>query len=302
MPEMHDDEVLVRGVRSLLSPGSELKRVRRWPNAYTSWKWPNHNLGYAMSGVVEEIGADVEGIKPGDRVNTGGPHQQYVVAKGSLASRTAVPLPDDMDWDLTPFVLWGQSCTNWMRRANIRHSESVAVVGCGLVGLLMTMWSKLSSPRTLIAIDLFEKRLELARKAGADVVLNAGEGDVVEKVEALTDGGSDVTLHCVGGGAVKSFEISQRITRRGGRVILIGHHAESLTILPHQFTGKDLLGANVGYERNSQCFLDGLRLIQAGKLPVGEIVTHKVPYTEGPKIYDMLINSPQEAGAVLLEW
>ena len=57
MPEIQDDEVLVRGVRSLLSPGSELKRVRRWPNAYLDRAWPNHDLGYAMSGVVEEIGA-----------------------------------------------------------------------------------------------------------------------------------------------------------------------------------------------------------------------------------------------------
>jgi NADPH:quinone reductase-like Zn-dependent oxidoreductase len=94
MPVIQDDEVLVRGVRSLLSPGSELKRVRTWKNAYRDRTWPNHDLGYAMTGVVEQVGASVETVKPGDHVMTSGKHQQYVVVNGSMQSRRpAVPLP-----------------------------------------------------------------------------------------------------------------------------------------------------------------------------------------------------------------
>jgi len=60
MPEMGPQDVLIRGVRSLISPGSELNRVRRLPGDEDS-KWPNHDLGYAMAGVTEKIGADVTG-------------------------------------------------------------------------------------------------------------------------------------------------------------------------------------------------------------------------------------------------
>jgi threonine dehydrogenase-like Zn-dependent dehydrogenase len=302
MPKVGEDDVLVRGVRSLLSPGSELKRVRR-AEGYGRGTWPNHDLGYAMAGIVEEVGSAVQGIAPGDRVITMGHHQQFVLASGLLTGRRpAIPLPGEVGWDDAPFGCWGRSCINWMRRAGIRHDESVAVVGCGLVGLLMVMWSRLSSPRRVIAIDLSERRLELAKRAGADAVLNPGAGNVVEGVRALTGGGSDVTIHCVGGPAVRAFETSQLVTRNGGRVVLVGHHSSELSILPHQFTGKDLLGASVGFDSGSQLFVDGLQLLQAGKLPVAEIVTHKEPYTGAPAIYDMLIEDPEDAGAILLDW
>ncbi len=301
-PRPADDEVLVRGVRSLLSPGSELKRVRPW-DSHRADRWPNYDLGYAMTGVVEEVGSQVVGLEPGDRVMTSGHHQQFVVAKGPLVlPDPATPLPDDMDWDIAPFTLWSRSCINWMNRAAIRHHESVVVIGNGLVGLLMIMWARLSNPRQIIAVDLFERRRGLATRVGADTVLDPAEVDVVEVVNELTDGGADVTLHCVGGTGGKAFETTQDVTRNGGRVVLIGHHSDSLTILPRNFTGKDLLGASVGYNRDPRLFLDGIKLIAEGKLPVGEIVTHKEPYTEGPKIYDMLINSPDDSGAILLEW
>ncbi len=163
MPVMGEDEVLVRGVRSLLSPGSELKRVRRWDYAYPKRAWPNDDLGYAMAGIVENVGSKVRALKPGDRVITMGHHQQFVVAEEPTSlGKAAIPLPDDVGWDAAPFACWGQSCSNWMHRATILHSENVAVVGCGLVGLLMIMWSRLSNPRSIIAVDLFDKRLELA--------------------------------------------------------------------------------------------------------------------------------------------
>ena len=267
MPKVGEDDVLVRGVRSLLSPGSELKRVRR-SEGYRPGKWPNHDLGYAMAGVVEEVGSGVEGLAPGDRVITMGHHQQFVLATGLLTGRRpAIPLSDEVGWDDAPFGCWGRSCINWMRRAGIRHDESVAIVGCGLVGLLMVMWARLSNPRRVIAIDLSEKRLELAKRAGADAVLNPRAGDVVEGVQELTGEGSDITLHCVGGAAVKSFETSQLVTRNGGRVVLVGHHWADLSILPRQFTGKDLLGAGVGFDLGSKLFVDGLQLFAGGKAP-----------------------------------
>ncbi len=300
MPEMQEDEVLIRTVRSLISPGSELKRVRR--SAAGSNRWPNHDLGYAAAGVVEEAGAQVSDFKPGDRVVTMMNHQEYVTSKASLTdSFPALPLPESIDWDLAPFCIWGRSCINWCQRANVQLDENVAIVGCGLVGLLMTMFTRLQNPKSLIAVDLVPERRDLALRCGADHVVG-GEEAPVEEALKLTAGGADVTLHCVGGAAVKSFETSQRITRSGGRAILIGHHMEALTVLPGQFTGKDLLGANVGYDYSPTLFLDGIRLIEQGKLPMKETITHSVPYTDGPAIYDMLIKNPGPSAGILFKW
>ena len=304
-PRPKPDEVLVRGVRSLLSPGSELKRVCH-SHAGPGAKWPNHNLGYAMSGEIIEVGEEVSRFKVGDRVATLGNHQQLVASPAGedrLSTYATIAIPDDIPWDVAPFAIWGRSCYNWTKRANLEIGESVAVVGLGLVGLLMAMWSKARGAGPVIGVDLFETRLELGRKIGMDHVVNASDTDAVQIVMELTGGrGADATLHCVSGPSVKSFESSQRMTRAGGRVVLIGHHSQPLTILRHEFTGKDLLGSSVNYDRDHRLFYEGIKLLQAGRLPVQETVTHNVPFTEAPAIYDMLIERPQEAGAVLLRW
>ena len=90
------------------------------------------------------------------------------------------------------------------------------------------------------------------------------------------------------------------MTRNGGRVVLVRHHWVDLSILPRQFTGKDLLGA--GFDFGYHLFVDGLRLLQAGRKPVAEIVTRREPCTGAPAIDDMLVEDPEDAGAILLEW
>jgi threonine dehydrogenase-like Zn-dependent dehydrogenase len=302
-PQPGPREVLIRSVRSLVSPGSELNRVRRLPGDSDD-KWPNHDLGYAMTGVIEAVGSEVSNWQVGDRVATMQHHQQYVVSptEGD-PTREPIPIPDDLDWDHAPFIIWGRSCYNWTMKADIRLGETVAVVGLGLVGLLMTMWAKLRGPAKVIGLDLEESRLELGRRAGCDGVINTSTGDPVEAMRELTGGAmADCTLHCAAGPHVEAFELSQRITRRQGRVVLIGIHSRPLTILTHEFIWKDLLGGCADYDMSHDLFLEGARLLQAGRLPVMEIVTHNVPYTQAPEIYDMLSFRPQEAGAVLLRW
>ena len=305
IPKIKPNEVLVKSVRSLISPGSELNRVRRLPGDSDS-KWPNYDLGYAVCGEVIEVGSEVTTFKIGDRVATMQHHQQFVaspVPDDRKALYVTLPIPDGVSWDASPFILWGRSCYNWITKANIQKGETVAVMGLVLVGLLMTMWSKLREPGRVIGVDLFDLRLELAKKAGADEVINAKTSNSIDKVMELTSGrGVDLTFHCISGASVKAFDDSQRITRRGGRIVLIGIHSEPLTILRGEFLGKDLLGAGTNYDYDYSLYDAGIEGIRTGKLPVMEIVTHNVPFTQGPEIYEMLNFRPQESGAVLLRW
>lgn len=302
-PDCGPGDVLVRAVRSLVSPGSELNRVRRLPGDADS-KWPNHDLGYATSGVVVEVGAGVEAFSVGQRVATMQHHQEYVVSPAVGDDiRSPLLLPDDIGWDQAPFVLWGRSCYNWTMKADIRPGETVAVVGVGLVGLLMTMWARLRGPAQVIAVDLTHSRLRLASAAGANHVVCPADGDPVEAVRALTGGSmAQCTIHCAAGPHVDAFELSQRLTATGGRVVLLGIHSQPLTILRHEFLHKDLLGGGTGYDYSPRLQVEGMKLMRAGRLPVERIVTHNVPYTMAPEIYDMLNFRSHEAGAVLLRW
>lgn len=302
-PVIEPYQVLVRSVRSLVSPGSELNRVRRLPGD-TDDNWPNHDLGYATCGEVVEVGADVEGLAVGDRVATMGHHQQLVASPTPPPGvRPTMKIPDGITWDQSPFILWGRSCYNWTMKADIKPGETVVVMGLGLVGLLMTMWARLRGPARLVGIDLHDSRLELARRAGADEVINASDRSSIEAVKDLTGGtGADCVLHCAAGPHVEAFEHSQQMTRSGGRIVLIGIHSRPLNVLRGEFLWKDLLGGCTDYDMDHSLFMTGAELILAGKLPVMGIVTHNAPYTEAPELYDLLNHCEHESGAVLLRW
>ena len=303
VPAVGPDQVLIRSVRSLISPGSELNRVRRLPGDPDS-KWPNHDLGYAVAGEIVALGSAVTGWQVGDRVATMQHHQEFVVAPAEGdATRTPTRLSDAISWDDAPFVCWGRSCWNWTMKADIKLGETVAVMGLGLVGLLMVMWSKLRGPYKIIGLDLDQSRLDLAAKVGCDELVNCSEVDPVEAVGRITGGKlADCALHCAAGPHVEAFEVSQRITRHQGRVVLIGIHSRPLTILTNEFLWKDLLGGCTDYDMSHERFSEATKLLETGRLPVGQIVTHNVPYAEAPEIYDMLNFRSHEAGAVLLRW
>ena len=92
------------------------------------------------------------------------------------------------------------------------------------------------------------------------------------------------------------------MTRHQGRVVLIGIHSLPLTVLRGEFLWKDLLGGCTDYDMDASRFMVGAELIRQKRLPVLHTVTHNVPYTEAPAIYDMLNFRAEEAGAVLLRW
>ncbi len=302
-PEMGPRDVLVQVVRSLISPGSELNRVRKLPGDKPE-KWPNYDLGYAAAGKIIEMGPEVEGFHVGQRVVVVRHHQQLVTSPyAGDRVRATIPLPDEISWDQAPFVMWGRSCYNWTNQANIQLGDTVAITGLGLVGLLMAMWCRLRGPGQIIGLDLYEKRRELAGKVGVEHVIDPREPEVVSRVKALTDGrGADVTIHCVSGAATEAFELSQQLTRTGGRVVLLGIHSGPLTIRRGEFLHKDLVGGGTDYDYSHDIFRIGIRFIADGRWPVLDIVTHNVSFEQAPEIYDLLNFRPQETGAVLLRW
>ena len=108
-----------------------------------------------------------------------------------------------------------------LNRCQVKPGESVAVIGCGGVGLSAVQGARVSGACPIIAIDVLDNKLELAKKCGATHSVNAGNSDPVEAVKAISAYGADHTLIAVAGDGIKRQAFD--ITAPWGETVIIGH-------------------------------------------------------------------------------
>ena len=115
----------------------------------------------------------------------GGWAKQMVYPKGSLVHK----VPENVSWSDAAIVEPLACALHGVNRAQIQFGDTVVVVGCGPIGLLMIQGAKLKSPKQVIAIDLNDHRLQVAQDLGASLVINPLREDVVERVRSVTEDG-----------------------------------------------------------------------------------------------------------------
>jgi len=177
--------------------------------------------GFEIAGEIVEIGAGVTELKPGDRVmgtsENGGYAEEAVVPAGNLSV-----IPDAMPYDVAAGfpVAYGTShgALDW--RAHLQPGETLLVHGAaGGVGLTAVEVGKAMGAR-IIATASTQEKLDIAKRHGADHLIDYTTEDIKERVRALTDGrGADVVYDPVGGDA---FDASLRCIAWEGRIIVIG--------------------------------------------------------------------------------
>ena len=146
----------------------------------------------------------------------------------SFAERSVVPartaIPVDPELSLTELALMGCAVMTGvgaaLNTACVRAGESVAVVGCGGVGLNVIQGARIAGASTIVAVDVVAAKLELARELGATDAVDASSVDPVEAVLELTAGGVDHAFEALGRPA--TIETTLRLTGRGGQAVLIG--------------------------------------------------------------------------------
>ena len=165
-----------------------------------------------------------------------------------------------------------------VERGNIRLGDVVVQVGCGTLGLCMIAAERLKNPGTLIALDLVDRRLELAREFGADITLNPNTSDVVAEVLELTDGyGCDVLIEATGN--PEAIEPSLHMIRKAGTFVefsvMRGSSSVDWTIIGD---GKelDIHGAHLG----PYAFPASIDYLQRGLIQIEPIVTDELPLAE----------------------
>ena len=169
--------------------------------------------------------------------------------------------------------------------------SSVAVLGCGPIGLLVVAVLRDSGAGTIIATDLVDSRLDMAKQMGADVVINVGNTTPeqrLEQIQDLTNGvGVDIAIECAGLPAV--FSEALDVVRRGAKVIEVGHYTDSgdTRVRPHQICNKDLDVCGVWAYPQIQ-FQTALDFLQITRAPLQELITHHLPLHQLEKGIDML--------------
>ncbi len=192
------------------------------------------------------------------------------------------------------------SCSvHTVSRADIGFNDVVVVAGMGPIGLCKLQLAKLKHPKMLIAIDMKPKRLDLAKKLGADVVINAAEVDAVAEVKRLTDGyGCDVYIHNSGhpSGVINGLQMIRKLgtfvefsvfgAETSVDWSIIGDRKE-LNIRGSHISGKD------GYQV-------AISALEKGTVRVDEIVTHEFPLKDFKEAFELAKKGDESIKVVLV--
>jgi len=285
-----------------------------------------HAMGHEGSGVVLETGEGVMKVSPGDRVvlswikGSGADvgSTVYSSADGNINSgaittfmdRTVTSenrltmIPDDVP--LREAALMGcaiqTGCGAVLNSAKVSKGATLAVFGVGGIGLSAVMAGELAGASKVIAVDVFDHKLEQAKDLGATDLINARTQDPVQAIRDITDGkGVDFSVEAAG--LVMTMEQAFLSVRdAGGLCVLAGNlpFGETIAINPMDLIrGKQVVGTWGGGSKPDEDILNYIDLYLKGKLRLDKLVTHTYPLTGINQALDDLENGA--VGRALLD-
>jgi threonine dehydrogenase-like Zn-dependent dehydrogenase len=282
--------------------------------------------GHEWSGIVDVVGDEVTAIEPGQRVvcegnigcmrcprcragdthlcqnydavgfTRGGGWGEFVV----VPARIVHPLPDHVSFEAASLVEPGSCVLKALERARIEPAETVGVVGVGALGALAIRIARLYSPAAIIAFGLREEELDLARTLGADAVVNVAEHDAEAETRWLVGGLLDVVVETAG--AIPAVELSTRLAREGGRVVLLGIAGEGreLTLPADRIPLRDLsIFGSVGY--TTAAWSRMVELLREQLVELDPIVTHRFPLERFEDAFALMDDRQGVVARVVLE-
>jgi len=185
-----------------------------------------------------------------------------------------------------------------VERANIKFEDVVVVAGCGPIGLGMIAGAAAKNARAVVALDLDERKLAIAKKCGATHTINIGSEDPWDVVSSLTDGyGADVYLE--GTGHPSAVAQGLKLLRKQGTFVLYSVFKEEVTVdwtIISDDKELDVLGAHLG----AHCWPDAIRMVESGILPLDEICTHQLPLADFQKGFDLVASGKESIKVSLI--
>jgi len=278
--------------------------------------------GYSAAGVVVDAGPGTNGFACGTRVAVAGAGMANHAELVAVPVNLAVPIPEDVGFDEASSVALGGIAMQGVRRAKISLGERVVVVGCGPLGLLAVQMLRAAGCR-VFATDLDERRLEVARRLGAEETSNPTAEDSVKRATHWSAGrGVDAVVVFAATSSSEPVSQAFRMCRRKGRVVLVGvaggeyrredMYAKELDFVistsygpgrydeDYELRGRDYPFGYVRWteKRNMEAYLE---LIACGSVEVAPLIGVREPIENAPRAYEML-KSPERPLLAVLEY
>lgn len=328
VPKIGPNDVLLK-VKAAGNCGSDLQRIMV-EGTHIFPCIPGHEF----SGEIAKIGEKATSFKIGDRV-TAYPlipcmrcewclQGQYNLCEdydylgsrshGAFAEYVKIPvvnlvrLPKEVDFDEGAMTDPACVALHGIKRAGgIRPGQSVVILGTGPIGMLACQWVKAMGAGKVVAVDIIEDKLKIARELGVDVCINAEKEDVVEKVMEETKGkGADVVMETAGSTATQRQSLL--IARKRAKVILIGRSYSDVLLPDEVFTRifrreLEVYGAvNSNFSRLDNEWKISVQFMAARAIKAKPLISHRVKLEdiaetfkkmfEGKMIYNKIIFSP----------
>jgi L-iditol 2-dehydrogenase len=310
-PEPGPEEVLIR-VQACGICGSDVHGY----DGSTGRRIPPLVMGHEAAGIIADLGSQVAGFRIGQRVtfdstlscgrcffctrgqiNLCDARQVLGVSCGDyrragafaefvcVPARIIYPLPDSLSFEKAALIEAISVAVHAVAITPIQLNDTAVVVGTGMIGLLTLQAAKLAGCQRLIAVDVDEGRLQVAKSLGATDVVLANQADVASTVREWTSKrGADVAFECVGTTATVLSSIES--TRKGGTVTLVGNISPKVEIpLQSVVTRQIRLQGSCASGGEIPACID---LLASGKIDVSPMLSAFVPLEEAPSWFERL--------------
>lgn len=323
-PEIGDDDALVR-VRACGVCGSDIHGY----DGSTGRRIPPLVMGHEAAGVIERVGQAVHGFTAGDRVAfdstvscgacgfcrdgqvnlcdarmvlgvSCGTYRRH----GAFAEYVAVPsrilyrLPDNLPFERAALTEAVSIAVHAVSRRPPSPGDTVAVVGAGMIGVLIIQVLKAKGAGHILAVDIEPQKLSLAQRLGATHTLNPRDCDVPAAIRELTGGrGADVVFEVVGHSDTVATAV--RSVRKGGTVVLVGNLSPTVELPLQEVVTREIsvLGSCGSSGEIPEC----LDLLARGIVDVDAIISLTAPLDDGPELFARLYNGDRSLMKVIIQ-
>jgi 2-desacetyl-2-hydroxyethyl bacteriochlorophyllide A dehydrogenase len=271
IPRPGPDELLVKTAAC----GICTSEIEIWKGRLPGLEYPRF-IGHEPAGVVIEAGASVLDFAPGDHISAwseGKSYAEYFTtpARYAMKLRADTRLEEALGEPIACSV-------NGVLKADPQLNDSVAIIGCGFMGLIMAQVFRARGAGIIVAVDLRPKIRDLALSLGATHALDPASTDVPAAVKDLTKGrGVDIGIEAAGTQA--TLDLAASVTRMEGKLEIFGFHVGEPRSVNLGFWNWMAFQIVNGHSRSDHLYVKGmtigLTMLEAGTLSMAPLITHR---------------------------